>query len=158
LAALIVAISIGITALFMRMFDIYGKYRQEEIRRIKRAVRRAQRNNRIFVGYSCELALSPNQVCLTARKDWVDNGTLRTSMVTKAVDWSDVKSIDEFQIHAFITANRFGVFLVPQTAFSDGAAFRQFLEAAKRLWKNKPSTAITVLPTAGQIATDQIPN
>jgi hypothetical protein len=158
LAAFIVAISIGIAALFMRVFDVYGKYKQEEIGRVKRVVRWAQRNNRTFVGYSCEIALSPNQLCMTARRDWVENGTQRTSMVTNAVDWSDVKSIDEFQIHAFIRAIPFGAFFVPQTAFSDAAAFRQFLETAKRLWKNKPTTAITVLPTAGQIATDQIPN
>jgi hypothetical protein len=124
-----------------------GRSKYAGVKRVRRRARSDHRKGRNYAGYSCEVVLGAEEIALTGRREWGENGRRWSHRYEYRVAWGEVASVDEFDMHAFVmTKNSLAIF-IPKAAFPDGLAFRAFFEAARRLWVGAPVTALTALRT-----------
>ncbi|HKI35240.1 MAG TPA: YcxB family protein [Gemmataceae bacterium] len=150
MAGVTAAITLAIVA-FLRPWEHRFKYRV--IRALRRRVRSNERKRQNFVGYRCELVIDAVEVGVTVRKEWTDNGVSHVLRFANRVPWTEVQSIEEFDMHAFILTRSSYAIFIPKAAFADVLPFRAFVQAARRYWAGEPTTAITASLSPAQTQT-----
>jgi YcxB-like protein len=140
LAGFTALIALAVIA-YRRPWQQKGKYGR--IRLLRRRVDSYERKGRLFIGYQCELVLGEKELVLTVWKQGEERGAHYSDRRQHRIPWSEVESIEESDMHAFIlTRGSMGVF-IPKSAFRDALIFREFVEAGRRFRTGVPNTAIT---------------
>ncbi len=119
----------------------------------RRSVLADLRKGKNYVGYSCELTLGADEIVLIVHRERTERGTSHSHQHEVRVAWFQVKSIDEFDLHAFVLTKGSEGLFIPKSAFPDVLVFRAFVEEARRLWLAGPSTAITASVPPGATRT-----
>jgi hypothetical protein len=97
-----------------------------------------------YVGLRCELDVNTTEIIVTLGREGSEKGSTFSYRHESHTSWEQVESIEEFDLHAFITNKAQAGVFIPKAAFPDLIAFREFVATALRYWKEFPTaTAIT---------------